>query len=52
VPRFKTVAQFLSRAERDAAHAVWETVIRSTDDAGTDDAELAAAASAWGFTNR
>jgi Potential Monad-binding region of RPAP3 len=51
VPRFKTVAQFLSKAERDAARAVWETVIRSTDAAGADDAEVAEATLAWGFTN-
>ncbi|KAH9980926.1 hypothetical protein BGW80DRAFT_1247768 [Lactifluus volemus] len=27
VPRFKTVVQFLSRVEQDAAHAVWDAVV-------------------------
>ena len=51
VPRFKTVAQFLSRAEQDAARAVWEAVVRSTDDAHAEDVEVAEAAHVWGFSD-
>jgi hypothetical protein len=49
VPRFKTVVQFLSKAERDAARAVWDAVVRGTDDALAEDAEVGEAAHVWGF---
>jgi hypothetical protein len=48
VPRFKTVVQFLSRVEQDAAHAVWDAVVWGTDDAH-EDAEVGEAAHVWGF---
>jgi Potential Monad-binding region of RPAP3 len=51
VPRFKTVAQFLSRAERGAARVVWDAVVRSTDDTRAEDPEVAEAARVWGFTD-
>ncbi|KAI0245886.1 hypothetical protein BJV78DRAFT_1365156 [Lactifluus subvellereus] len=51
VPRFKIVARFLSRAERDAARAVWEAVMGSTDDARAEDVEVAEAAHVWGFSD-
>ncbi|KAH9066280.1 hypothetical protein EDB87DRAFT_702726 [Lactarius vividus] len=47
VPRFQTVARFLSASERSAARAVWEAVVVGTDDA--EDADVAEAARAWGF---
>ncbi|KAH9071112.1 hypothetical protein EDB83DRAFT_315359 [Lactarius deliciosus] len=47
VPRFQTVARFLSASERSAAHAVWEAVVVGADDA--EDADVAEAARAWGF---
>jgi hypothetical protein len=52
VSRFRTVVQFLSRAERNVAHAVWETVVRGAGDSGAEDAEeeVAGAARTWGFT--
>jgi hypothetical protein len=49
VPRFKTVVQFLSRAERDAARAVWDAVVRSTDEPPEEDAEVAEVVHVWGF---
>jgi len=39
--------QFLSRAERSAARAVWEAVVQGT---GDDSAEVEEAARMWGFT--
>ncbi|KAI9511085.1 hypothetical protein F5148DRAFT_1281149 [Russula earlei] len=52
VPRFRTVAQFLSRAERSAARAVWETVVQGSGSADAEDArELADAARIWGFAD-
>ncbi|KAI9449906.1 hypothetical protein BJY52DRAFT_1305637 [Lactarius psammicola] len=47
VPRFQTVARFLSAPERSAARAVWEAVVPGADDA--EDADVAEAARAWGF---
>ncbi|KAH8998374.1 hypothetical protein EDB86DRAFT_3076219 [Lactarius hatsudake] len=47
VPRFQTVARFLSASERSAARAVWEAVVVGADDA--EDADVAEAARAWGF---
>jgi alkylhydroperoxidase family enzyme len=47
VPRFRTVARFLSASERSAARALWEAVILGADDA--EDADVAEAARAWGF---
>ncbi|KAI0293581.1 hypothetical protein BC826DRAFT_1014929 [Russula brevipes] len=48
VPRFRTVVQFLSGAERSAARAVWEAVVQST---GNDSAEVEEAARTWGFAD-
>lgn len=50
VPRFQTVARFLSVPERSAAHAVWEAVALGADDA--ENADAAEAARAWGFAER
>jgi hypothetical protein len=51
VSRFRTVVQFLSRAERDAARAVWEGAVPGTGDGGAEDAEeVEEAARTWGFT--
>ena len=47
VPRFRTVVQFLSRAERSSARAVWEAVVQGAGNAITDDE--ADAAPKWGF---
>ena len=47
VPRFQTVARFLSAPERGAARAVWGAVVLGADDA--EDADVAEAARAWGF---
>lgn len=47
VPRFQTVARFLSASERGAARAVWEAVVVGADDA--EGADVAEAARAWGF---
>ncbi|KAF8470420.1 hypothetical protein DFH94DRAFT_209695 [Russula ochroleuca] len=47
VSRFRTVVQFLSRAERDAARAAWEAVVQG--DGG--DGEVEEAARLWGFTD-
>ncbi|KAH9019786.1 hypothetical protein EDB84DRAFT_1565920 [Lactarius hengduanensis] len=47
VPRFQTVARFLSASERSAARAVWEAIVVRADDA--EDADVAEAARAWGF---
>jgi hypothetical protein len=53
VSRFRTVVQFLSRAERDAARAVWEAVVRGDRDGSAEDAggEVEQAARTWGFTD-
>ncbi|KAI0256991.1 hypothetical protein BJV78DRAFT_1150863 [Lactifluus subvellereus] len=51
VPRFKIVARFLSRTERDAARAVWEAVVRSTDDARAEDVAVGEAAHVWGSSD-
>ncbi|KAH9966152.1 hypothetical protein BJV74DRAFT_289932 [Russula compacta] len=56
VPRFRTVVQFLSRAERSAARAVWDAV---TQDTGDDDASVVGdaeeveekVAHTWGFAH-
>lgn len=49
VSRFRTVVQFLSRAERNAARAVWDAVVGGgTEGAGLDVEE---AARVWGFTD-
>ena len=51
VSRFRTVVQFLSRAERNTARAVWEAVAQSAADGSTEDAndEVEEAARTWGF---
>jgi hypothetical protein len=53
VSRFRTVVQFLSRAERNAARVVWDTVVRSSGDSGAEGAEedVEEAARLWGFTD-
>lgn len=53
VSRFRTVVQFLSMAERNAAHAVWEAVVRGggIGSAGDAEGELKEAARTWGFTD-
>ena len=51
VQRFKTVVLFLSSAERSAARAVWDAVVRDAGnafDAGNAK-ELEEAARMWGF---
>ena len=47
VSRFRTVVQFLSRTERNAARVVWDDVVRDTGDGGGDNVEEAARM--WGF---
>jgi hypothetical protein len=49
VPRFRTVARFLSASERGAARAVWVwgAVVLGADD--VEDADVAEAARAWGI---
>jgi len=51
VQRFRTVVLFLSSAERSAARAVWDAVVRDAGDAsGAGNAkELEEAARMWGF---
>ena len=53
VSRFRTVVQFLSRAERDAARAVWDAVVQGDGDGSAEDAEgeVEQAARTWGFTD-
>jgi hypothetical protein len=53
VSRFKTVVQFLSRTERDAARAVWEAVVRNASDGSAEDTDegVGEAARTWGFTD-
>jgi hypothetical protein len=53
VSRFRTVVQFLSRAERDAARVAWDAVVRGTEDGSGEGAEEDAeeAARMWGFTD-
>ena len=48
VERFRTVVLFLSSAERSAARAVWDAVVRDASGAGNA-AELEEAAHMWGF---
>ncbi|KAI0271198.1 hypothetical protein BGY98DRAFT_937076 [Russula aff. rugulosa BPL654] len=48
VSRFRTVVQFLSRAERNAARVVWTDVVRDTGDGSAEGVEEAARM--WGFT--
>ena len=48
VERFRTVVLFLSSAERSAARAVWDAVVRDASGAGKV-AELEEAAHMWGF---
>ena len=48
VERFRTVVLFLSSAERSAARAVWDAVVRDASGAGNA-AELEEAARMWGF---
>ena len=48
VSRFRTVVQFLSRAERNAARVVWNDVVRDTGDGSAEGVEEAARM--WGFT--
>lgn len=51
VSRFRTVVQFLSRAEKDAARVVWDAVAQSTGDGSAEGAEeiVEDAARLWGF---
>ena len=49
VPRFRTVVQFLSRAERSTARAVWEAIVQGDRNAGADD--TVEAARMWGFAD-
>ena len=51
VLRFRTVVQFLSKAERSTARAVWEAVAQSAADGSTKDAndEVEEFARSWGF---
>ncbi|KAH9955231.1 hypothetical protein BC827DRAFT_1237872 [Russula dissimulans] len=52
VSRFRTVVQFLSRAEQSSARAVWEAVVHGTGNAYAEDAEeVADAARKWGFAD-
>ena len=54
VSRFRTVVQFLSRAERNAARVVWDAVVRGTGDGSAEGAEkdyVEEAARMWGFTD-
>ncbi|KAF8490446.1 hypothetical protein F5888DRAFT_1741290 [Russula emetica] len=55
VSRFRTVVQFLSRAERNAARVVWDVVVRGTGDGSAEGAEaeedVEEAARMWGFTD-
>ena len=54
VSRFKTVVQFLSRAERNAARVVWDAVMRGTGNGspeGTEEEDIEKAARMWGFTD-
>ena len=52
VSRFRTVVQFLSRAERSAARAVWDAVVRGAGNSNAEDAgEVEEAARTWGFTD-
>ncbi|KAH9993854.1 hypothetical protein BJV77DRAFT_997204 [Russula vinacea] len=53
VSRFRTVVQFLSRAERDAARAVWDAVVQGDGDGSAEDAEgeVEQVARTWGFTD-
>ena len=48
VPQFKTVVQFLSRAEQDATCAMWDTVVWGTDNTRKGDVEVGEAAHVWG----
>ena len=48
VSRFRTVVQFLSRAERNAARAVWDAAVDGSAE-GAEDIEEAARM--WGFTD-
>ena len=49
VSRFRTVVQFLSRTERNAARTVWDSVVGGgVEGAGVDVEE---AARIWGFTD-
>ena len=48
VSRFRTVVQFLSRAERNAARAVWNAAVNGSAE-GAEDIEEAARM--WGFTD-
>ena len=50
VSRFRTVARFLSASERGAASTLWEAVVLGAGDA--QDADIAEAARAWGFTEQ
>jgi len=52
VSRFRTVVQFLSRAERNAARVVWDAVVRDAGDGSPEGAEegVEEAARMWGFT--
>jgi hypothetical protein len=49
VSRFRTVVQFLSRAERNAARVVWDDVVRDSGDGIAEGVEEAARL--WGFTD-
>ena len=51
VQRFRTVLLFLSGAERSAARAVWDAVVRDVGDASVagNAKELEEAARMWGF---
>lgn len=54
VSRFRTVVQFLSRAERNAARVVWDAVVRGTGDGsaeGAEEEDVEEAARMWGFTD-
>jgi hypothetical protein len=54
VSRFRTVMQFLSRAERNAARVVWDAVVRGTGDGspeGAEEEDAEEAARVWGFTD-
>ncbi len=53
VSRFRTVVQFLSRAERNATRVVWDTVVRGAQDGNADGEEekIKDAARMWGFTD-
>jgi len=53
VSRFRTVVQFLSRAERNAARVVWDAVVPGTEDGSAEGTEedVEEAARMWGFTD-